>query len=92
MSPGSGFKQTYPFPLALCFPKGTIRPCSKSTFRAVLSGVPGCTSLSHDLFVTTNPPSDLVMVVDFLFFGISHLLQIFVHLQRSVITSGTGLY
>ena len=57
MSPGSGFKQTYPFPLALCSPNGTIRPRSKSTFRdvvlSVLSGVPGCTSLSHDPFITT---------------------------------------
>ena len=77
MSPGSGFKQTYPFPLALCSPNRTIRPCSKSTFRdvvlSVLSGVPGSTSLSHDPFVTTcpfftDPPSDLEMLVDFLFF------------------------
>ena len=77
MSPGSGFKQTYPFPLALCSPNGAIRPCSKRTFRdvalSVLSGVPGSASLSHDPFVTTcsfftNPPSDLEMLLDFLFF------------------------
>ena len=79
MSPGSGFKQTYPFPLALCSPNGAIRSCTKSTFRdvvlSVLSGIeiPGSTSSSHDPFVTTcpfftNPPSDLEMIVDFLFF------------------------
>ena len=68
---GPVYNRTYPFPLALCTPDGTMRACNKSVFRDALIKtfpdrpmfVPSC-----PLFSSTLPPIlDLEIIVDFLF-------------------------
>ena len=36
LNPGSGCKQTFPLPLAICTPDGTMRKCNKSAFRDII--------------------------------------------------------
>ena len=68
---GPLYCRTYPLPLALCSPDGTMRPCSKSVFRDSLIKlfpdtnmfVTSCPLLSREL----PPVQDLEIIIDFLF-------------------------
>ena len=68
LNPGSGCKQTFPLPLALCSPDGDMRRCNKSSFREVMLEM----FKGNEIVVTECPfiaatPIPHELIVDFLF-------------------------
>ena len=67
LNPGSGHKQTFPLPLALCTPDGQMRKCNKSTFKDVTLKI--FQNTSYEVMTTQCPliNSEHELIVDFLF-------------------------
>ena len=68
LNPGSGCKQTFPLPLALCSPDGTMRKCSKSVFRDVILDIfNGSQAVVTQCPFITPIPTPHEHIVDLLF-------------------------
>ena len=68
LNPGSGCKQTFPLPLAICTPDGTMRKCNKSIFRDVILDIfPGSHVVATQCPFITSTPVPHELIVDFLF-------------------------
>ena len=68
LNPGSGCRQTFPLPLAICTPDGAIRKCNKSTFRDIVLDIfpRANVTVTQCPFLSPNcAPHELI--VDFLF-------------------------